>query len=349
MKTIHEYFALTEDEYKITILSYADICKEDYIDLIEFALQKYDLRELEIKPAEPFQTNPPQFPTLTFGTMYRVEATLGTLPRGMYEQIKLEIAQSTRVPIHYLFVSEDGNIPQVKSCNTCDDEALLKQAMGDSPRDFPEDDISVQTLVGQKSVEEVMKNMSDRRKAREENSKAVAESIQYKTTHTVLREHTGQSLRKGVYEFHVIDGEVKIGKRADDNAQGVFVSSLKQLQETLKPEVPTFAEKYRLSSYLNEDEDMADINPKERAVHAFTMLNALDNLKIAIKPQFDNGLHKLSVETADLEYTGSTVTIRAIPNPVVPVKKLMQIVHELECEDIEMSHDESTIVITFIW
>lgn len=346
MKTIHEYFALTEEEYKVTFLSYFDFTKEDYLNLIQIALQKYDLREFEIKPAKPFSTNPPQFPTLTFGTLYTIEATIGQMPRGLYEQLKLEIAQTTRIPMHYLFASEDGNVPQVKS-GKADDEALLSQAMGESPRDFPEDDKGVQELVGQQSVEQVMKNMEDRRKAREEESKAISESITYKTTHSILKEHTGKSYKKGVYEFTVLDGEITVGDRKDELAEGVFVKDIEQLQETLKPEVPSFAEKYKISKFLNESHAKNDIT--EHLNHMIALFEQKHDIDLARKSGYDN--HQTSIGSIDCHLDAQGIGEVCLADNEIKVTTLYEIAAELNWDNVILGVHEGRegLCIKFEW
>jgi len=332
MKTIYEYFALTEDEYKLTIMSYVDIHREEYREQIELALQKYDLRELVSSPALPFQSTPIQFPNLTFGTIYTYEATIGQMPYSGYDQVKLELSQVTRIPLKFWFVSEDGNIPTVKT-GKADDEALLKQAMGESPRDFSEDDTMAQTMMGQALVDDVLKNMDERRKERENKVKKFSESVQYKTTHDVLHEYTGKSLKKGIYEFTVTDGEINIGNR-DDNAEGVFIKNVKELREALVPDVATFADKYRLNAYLNEEEGM-DVW-KKRAEFLLNVLVHKFKYSIAMKPQFKDN-HKFSVSTAAIDFDPAMKVINVETDEettAVSLSELSQLVGELECDDI---------------
>jgi hypothetical protein len=348
MKTIHEYFALTEDEYKITILSYYDIFKEDYMEKIEMALQKYDLRDIEAKAPKPFQSAPPQFPSLSFGTLYTVEATIGQMPRGMYEQIKMELNQTTHIPVKYFFVSEDGKIPQVTTSKKADDEALLKQAMGESPRDFPEDDISVQTLVGQESVHELMKNMADRKKAREEESKAISESILYRATHNVLKEHTGRSLKKGIYEFTIKDGQVFVGDRKDENAGGILIKSAVELKEALAPKVPSFAEKYKIERHLNEVFEEGD----DYKARASFLLNVMTNelgLSPVMKPGFD--VHKPSIHSVDLDINEAEryVAIRVKNTTALKSSIIKDLQTKCNCADVELELVDDSVKLKFEW
>jgi len=347
MKTIHEYFALTEDEYTVTILSYYDINKEDYLNLIQIALQKYDLREYEIQPAQPFSTNPVQFPTLSFGTLYKHVATIGNLPRGMYEQLKMEISQTTRIPLQYFFLSEDGEIAQCKT-GKADDEALLTQAMGTSPRDFPEDDLSVQKLVGQQSVEEVLKNMDDRKKAREEESRAVTESIKYKTSHTVLSAHTGKPLKRGIYEFSVVDGDLQIGACKNDLSEGVYVKDVEQLLETLKPVVPTFAQKYKLEKYLKED-TFVNSDIREHINHMIALFEQKNNIVLKQKDGFSN--HTMSASTIDCALDENGVGHVCVEDDEVQVKVIQEIGTELNWDNVMISrgHSNEGLCIKFEW
>jgi hypothetical protein len=244
-KTIHEYFALSEDEYKITIVSYMDIFSEKYYDNVKLALEKYDLRDFNLVRKENFQQNPVQFPSLSFGTLYFVEAVIGQMPRGMYEQIKQEISQATYIKLSALYVSEDGGVPVTTTGAKADDEALLSTAMGEHPNDKAGQDDGAQDLVGQNSVHSIMKAMDDRRKEKDASKRKIKEGKLYKTTHSVLKEHTGTSFRKGIYEFRIVKGEVVVEGRKD-NSVAKSVRNTTELNEAIANHVPTFEEKYKL-------------------------------------------------------------------------------------------------------
>ena len=245
-KTVHEYFALSEDEYKVTIVSYNDIHSDKYFPLVELALQKYDLRELKILKTESFNKNPEQFPNLSFGTLYFLEAYIGQMPRGMYEQLKLEISQTTRLSRSSLYLSEDGKIPQISTGKNYDDEALLSTAMRENPKDKAyEPNYDVQELVGQKSVHSIMKAMEEERAKKESEKRKVAETKLYRTTHNVLKEHTGTSFRKGIYEFRIVNGEVVV-EGMNNESNSTLVNSADELKKTITEHVPSFSEKYGL-------------------------------------------------------------------------------------------------------
>lgn len=244
-KTIHEYFALQEDEYKVTIVSYYDIFSEKYYDNVRLALEKYDLRDFNLVKKENFQQNPVQFPNLSFGTLYFVEAIIGQMPRGMYEQIRQEISQATTIKLSALYVSEDGGIPVTTTGKKADDEALLKTAMGEHPNDKAGEDQDAQSLVGQASVHALMKSMEERKKEKEAEAKRISEGKVYRTTHTVLKEHTGKSYKKGIYEFRVVGGKVVVEGRNDESLAKP-VRNIAELKEAITSYIPTLADKYGL-------------------------------------------------------------------------------------------------------
>ncbi|MAZ56772.1 hypothetical protein CL653_03200 [bacterium] len=242
-KTIHEFFALNEDEYRVTIVSYMDIFSEKYHDMVRLALEKHDLREMNMVRKENFQQNPVQFPQLSFGTLYFVEAILGNLPRGGYEQLRQEISQATQIRLPALFVSEDGDVPKNVSTQP-DADALLKTAMGEHPLDKGcMDDPALQNLVGQKSVHSLMKAMDERRENSAIAAEAIKESKVYRTTHKVLAEATGESYRKGIYEFNIVEGNVKV-VGMNNESEATPLPTLERLNEEIQNHKSPLLEKY---------------------------------------------------------------------------------------------------------
>lgn len=306
MKTIHEYFALTENEYEVTILSYMNIHREEYFSLIEMALSKYDLRSIERGKIELFSQFPTQFPSLSFGNIHEVKAVIGQMPRGMFEQLRLEISQHTHLKYEHFFVSEDGKVPQCTQSKP-DDEALLKTAMGDHSMDKAvEGTVDYQELVGQKSVENIMKDMDERRKANEEESVAVCESKKYRATHSLLKEYTGKYLRKGIYEFRIIDGEIVLGDKTDSD-KSEFVKTLDQLKEELSPKVQSFSQKYKIDSFLKEyigdddgnEDDSDDVRHYYgKIIHAFNKRG----IELAKKAPFDKDPHTVNPSSVAILY-----------------------------------------------
>jgi hypothetical protein len=243
VKTVHEYFSLQDDEYTITIVSYVNLWGEKYNDLLRMALEKYELREIEFVKQEALNRCPPQFPTLSFGTLYYIEAKIGTMPRGMYEQLKLEISQTTRVKTSAIFVSEDGDIPTITT--TSADKAMLEQPHGEHENDkLRMPNFDVQELVGQKSVHSLLKAMEEEEAAKKEEMKDTYESKKYRTTHTVLKEHFGKPFPKGLYEIRFANNEV-IVEGINNDSKYRPVPTIEQLNEKLAGSVSSFDDKYR--------------------------------------------------------------------------------------------------------
>jgi len=219
-KPLWDYLNEMDAEFELRVLSTYNIHKDEYRDLIELVLNRFDLRRLELGSISAMRTDHPDFPEAGLCQSYELLATCGLLPEGGAEQLTTEIAQ--KIGETYKSHGEDcfrvfivgEEYPTTKIIVGDEEEAEPGQAqlgttVGEHPDDLVNDNPD---LVGSGRVQTFLARARDNKQSREERRKEVLRRVT--TTHDVLKDALNESCVRGFYKVrldeetgeHQIDG-----------------------------------------------------------------------------------------------------------------------------------------------
>lgn len=205
-KTLQQYWTLTDEEFRVTVVSPVNLLQSTYAERFTEALNRYDLREIKQVRIEQVVSHPEQFPDLAYGPLYWFEACVGVMPKAGYAQFRADIASWCHVHDSKVFVSEDGLIPAPIEDLT--DAPHINVRPGEYPEDMVDGKIQQDVGVARaiKLVDYLKKQRDERNAARNARDKV------FVANHYAIAEATGKGQKKGFYRCRAHEGKLIIEK-----------------------------------------------------------------------------------------------------------------------------------------
>lgn len=242
-----DYIQEMDDEFDLRILSTYNIHRDEYLDPIKTALERYDLRFVELGPISVLQTNHPDFPESGLCQSYELKVKVGQMPDSGTDGLALEIAQKCG---EYVKPSDQdcfrcyyvGGEPETTSVVYDENEEepegfgpQLGTVVGEHESDI---DNTVADLAGSGRVQNFLTRAKKNRDTRESRRKEALRRVI--ATHDVLKDVLGESVVRGFYKVrideekgeHMIDGPYD--QMPEDGDGFEFVKTATRLRDRIK-------------------------------------------------------------------------------------------------------------------